>query len=87
MFYQRPMTRFAVDMRMHAALLHRLDVGMTSLASLVSGKVERMRCNLGDGCSAVVPILSKAMGDVESAYSQKYQCAGCIKRNQAEKMS
>ena len=60
MLCQRTMAGFAIHLRVHAAPLHFLDVGVAGLASLMAGVVDRMGGNLRDGSSAVVSILPKA---------------------------
>ncbi len=87
MLCQWTMASFATDLSVHASLLHFLDVGVASLASLVAGEVDRMGGNLCDGSSAVMSILSETMRDKKSAYAQKRQCADCIERDQSKKMS
>jgi len=84
---QRAMTGFAVYLRVHAALLHLLNVGVAGLTCLVTGEVDRMGGNLRDGSSAVMSILSETFRHKKAAYEQKRQCADCIQRGQSKKMS
>ena len=58
---QRPMTGLAVHLRVLAALLHCRDVGVAGLASLMAREVDWTSGNLGDGVSAIVTVLSKAL--------------------------
>jgi len=73
MFGLRPVAGFAIHVRMFAVLLYVQNVHVTGLASLVPGVFGRMRGNLADGSPAIVPILSKALGDNVVAYHQKQQ--------------
>lgn len=87
MLGQWAMTGFAVYLRVHAALLHLLNVGVAGLTCLMSGEMDRASANFRDGVSPVVSVFSKTFRHKKAAYAQKGQCADCIQRGQSEKMS
>ena len=60
---------------------------MAGLASLVACKADRPRGDFGHGVPAVVPVLSKAFGDQETAHDQEQQDARNKNCRQSEKVS
>jgi hypothetical protein len=44
---------------------------MAALACLVAGEHHRFRSNVGNGCGAVVPVLSETTGDKETTRHQE----------------
>ena len=69
---QRAVASLAVHVRMLTLHLYFLNVRVTPLAALVSGKFRRMRRNFSDGRPAIVPILPKALRHNVVAYHQKH---------------
>ena len=68
MLGQRAMTGFAVDLRVHAALFHLVNVGVAGLTGLMTGEVDGAGGDLGDGVPAVVAVLPKTFGNEKAAY-------------------
>ena len=75
MFCLGSVARFAVDVRMPAALLFFQDVRMAIFASLVAGEIHRASRDLGEGISAVMSVLSETLRHQERTHSHKRQAA------------
>ena len=51
------------------------NVGVSGLTGLVTGVDDGFRCDVGDGCTAEVSVLAKALGDDGCAHDHKCQQA------------
>lgn len=60
MLYLRSVAGFAVHMRMFARALGLGDIGVTCFAGLVSGKMLRPSCNLGNRRTPVMSVFPEA---------------------------
>src|ERR1035437_2311946 len=83
---QRPVAGFAVHMRMLAVLLLVRHIRVAGFARVVPRKLRRVSGNLAHRGSAIVPILSKGLGDYVVAYHQKHQKGEDEKPRKPEKM-
>ncbi len=73
MLRQCAMAGFARDYHVLSRLLLVGDVGVASLASLVASVDDGSGGNFGDGGPAVVPVLTKTLGDNGCAHNHKCQ--------------
>jgi len=87
MFRQGSVARFAVDVRVPAALLFFEDIRMAIFASLVAGEVHRVGGDFGQGISAVVSILSEALWHKKRAHPKKREDADDENRYQPKEVS
>jgi hypothetical protein len=67
------MASFAIHMRVFAVLFCVQNVGVAAFASLMTGKLHRAGCHLTDGCTAIMPVLSKTLWDNVVPHHQKHQ--------------
>ena len=87
MFLQCSVARFAVDVRMPAALFLFQDVRMAIFASLVAGEVHRTSGDFGEGISAVVSVLSETLRHQQCTHSHQRQAADQKNRGQSKEVS
>ena len=67
----RPMTGFAVHVRVLAVFLRVQHVYVARFAGFVPGEMNRARGDLADRCSAIVPILPKGTRNDAPANEEK----------------
>lgn len=71
MFCQRTVTGLAIDLRMLAILLLIKNIGVTRLAGLMTSKMNGMGGDFADGCSPVMAVLPKCLGNSKMPDYQK----------------
>jgi hypothetical protein len=83
---QRTVTGLARDMRVCPFALHFEDIGVACLTSLVAGEHYRSGGDVGNGCSPVMTVLSKGLGNKDPAQDQEQDDADGEDRCHPEKV-
>lgn len=84
---QGAVASFAVHVRVLALLLLPEDISMASLAGLMTGKLDWPGRHFGDGVAAVVPVLTEAFRDQETAHDEEQGDASDENPGQSKQMS
>ena len=71
---------------MTAQFLLVYDVGVTALAGVMAGENWRAGSDLGDGVSAVVAVLAKALGNDGGTQEDEYRQENCDDDGKANEM-
>lgn len=86
MFGLRTMTGFAVDASMPASGFHRENIAMAGFAGLMAGVDYGQRGHFGNGSTAIVSVLTEALGHEPSPKTKNDGGAEKKERGDADKV-